>query len=187
MFPIYEKNVSNGIGLDLNGFVNRFDTICREHLEAKRANAFAFIFYDFHDQELRRVLSDQGVFTYLDRLSGNDLSVFYIQANKRAIIDSFNETFSSALGLNMPPTLPCIVFFRLEDLKVTDIKVTQLERPNLLMAFQELYNIIESHVENASGDGKKTNSGRWIKSTAGFVTLEAIRAALRELIHNLMQ
>ena len=37
----------------------------------KRAKAFAFIFYDFTDSDLQKILKDQGVFARLDRLAGN--------------------------------------------------------------------------------------------------------------------
>src|SRR6266699_5117226 len=80
MIPIYEQDSGKGIGYGLDSFLKRFEHICQEHVEAGRAKAFAFIFYDFNDQGLRTVLKDQGVFAQLDRLSGKNLSIFAYRA-----------------------------------------------------------------------------------------------------------
>jgi hypothetical protein len=74
MIPIYEQGRGKGIGHSSKSFSQRFEELCREHLQEGRARAFAFIFYDFEDQQFRTVLKDEGVFAKLDRLSGSNLS-----------------------------------------------------------------------------------------------------------------
>jgi hypothetical protein len=63
--PIYEQGRGSGIGLDFKSFHDRFEAICREHLKAQRAKAFAFIFYNFKDRNLRLILKDKGGFAKL--------------------------------------------------------------------------------------------------------------------------
>jgi hypothetical protein len=97
MFPIYEQGRGSGIGLDFNSFHDRFEAICREHLQAERAKAFAFIFYNFRDRNLRLILKNNGVFAKLDRLSGVQLSMFYLDTGGKKAIVRFNAEFLSKL------------------------------------------------------------------------------------------
>src|SRR6266704_5407193 len=85
---------------------DRFDAICQEHVTSKRAKAFAFIFYDFVDQDLRRILKNQGAFAQLDRLAGDDLSVFYLHMGRRDTVSKFNTAFLSKLGVIDKATPP---------------------------------------------------------------------------------
>jgi hypothetical protein len=62
MIPIYEQGKGNGIGLSTSSFSERFEKLCAEHLQTKRAKAFAFIFYDFEDVDLRRVCKARPAF-----------------------------------------------------------------------------------------------------------------------------
>jgi hypothetical protein len=56
MIPIFEQGPGKGMGHSLRSFHERFDKIYREHIHVGRAKAFAFIFYDFTDEHLRRLL-----------------------------------------------------------------------------------------------------------------------------------
>jgi hypothetical protein len=93
MIPIYEQGTGNGIGHSLDTFIQRFDSICTEHERSGRAKSFAFIFYDFNDSDLRRVLKNEGVFAQLDRLAGALLSIFYLHSGTRRSIGLFNAHF----------------------------------------------------------------------------------------------
>jgi hypothetical protein len=76
MIPIYEEGHGKGVGHNFFSFCDRFNSICQEHLANQRAHTFAFIFYDFTNNDLRRILKDRGVFTKLDRLAAARLSIF---------------------------------------------------------------------------------------------------------------
>jgi hypothetical protein len=117
MIPIFEQGKGRGIGLSLPSFKARFDQLCQEHLESQRALAFAFIFYDFGDSEIRKVLKDRGVFTQLDRLAGNDLSIFFLHSETRRAIETFNSAFLFKLGIQDNIELPCVVFLNLRTLR----------------------------------------------------------------------
>jgi hypothetical protein len=147
MIPIYEQGTGHGIGHCLNSFLARFELLCQEHLREGRARAFAFVFYDFCDEEFRRILRDQGVFTQLDRLSGTNLSLFYLHAGGgRTTVDRFNGKFLERLGVDSDVQLPCVVFFHVKEDKIEDISIAQLESTNLIHGFHELYSVIERYI-----------------------------------------
>lgn len=181
MIPIYEQGGGQGIGHGLQSFLERFEAICQEHKKSKRAKAFAFIFYDFVDQDLRRILKNQGVFAQLDRLSGNNLSIFYLHTGTAHSIHEFNSKFLTALQLEDKAKPPCVVFFKLGAEGFEDIAVAQLNDADLVHGFRELYEVVERYINT---DKEKAGSGvkslRWIKSALRFISTEAFRAALRK-------
>ncbi len=180
MIPIYEQGSGKGIGHNLDSFLRRFEAICAEHQRSGRAKSFAFIFYDFVDRGLRHVLKDQGVFAQLDRLSGSELSIFYLHTGTRHSVELFNSEFLSRLSVDPDVTPPCVVFFKLSTDGFKDIAVAQLDSANLLHGFHELYGVIERYLQS-SPETPKTESRalRWIKSGSKFLSFEALRAALR--------
>jgi hypothetical protein len=179
MIPIYEQGHGNGIGHGLESFLSRFDQICSEHLEQERAKAFAFIFYDFHDHDLKRILRNQGVFAQLDRLSGESLSVFYLHTGDERAVRRFNGAFLSRLDLTSSAEPPCVAFFRLGKEGLKDVAVTQLDSADALHGFHELYGVIKRYLENDPAPSNGAKYLRWIKSAAKFISLETLRAALR--------
>jgi hypothetical protein len=187
MIPIYEQGQGQGIGHGLDSFLRRFEQICQEHLEAGRARAFAFIFYDFQDKALRRILKDQGVFAQLDRLSGASLSVFYLHAGTRHSVEKFNTAFLSALGVEDEAQLPCVVFFRYNEQEIRDVAIAQLDNANLLHGFHELYGVIERYTKAAPDiSAEPSRYLKWLTAGSKLVSLEAFRAALRWALDLLM-
>jgi len=110
MFPIFEQNSGRGIGYGLDSFLNRFQAIIIEHFEANGTKSFAFIFYDFENHDIKTILKDQGVFAKLDRLSGNELSVFYLHSGSKHSIERFNSALMDAMGVKNKARPPCVIF-----------------------------------------------------------------------------
>jgi len=181
--PINEQGNGRGIGYNLNSFLNRFDAICREHVEQKRAKAFAFIFYDFQNQDVRRILKDQGAFARLDRLAGKSLSIFYLHTGSKKAVNKFNTEFLSKLELIDRPGPPCVVFFKLEKDGIGNVAVAQLDSADLLHGFDELYGAIGRYIEtDLNGVAIGLRSLKWFRSGCGFVALEVFRAALKKAL-----
>lgn len=181
MIPIYEQGSGNGIGHGLQSFLKRFDAICVDHLAKGRAKSFAFIFYDFTDQALRKILKDQGVFAQLDRLAGTELSVFYLHAGTKAAVESFNAHFFSALGIDGQATLPCVVFFRVHESQIEDMEIAQLESADLVHGFRELYGAIERYLKaQPAVPAEASRAIRWLKGGTKFLSVELFRAALKK-------
>ncbi len=181
MIPIYEQASGNGIGHGLKSFLRRFDEICADHLAKGRAKSFAFIFYDFTDQAIREILKNQGVFAQLDRLSGRELSVFYLHAGTNSAVDAFNAHFFSALGIEGQATLPCVVFFRVQKGAIEKIEIAQLESADLIHGFHELYGAIQQYLSAIpAAPSEPSRAIRWLKGGAKFLSVEAFRAALKK-------
>lgn len=179
MIPIYEQGRGQGIGYNLDSFINRFDEICSQHLAEGRAQSFAFILYDFTDNAVREILNNQGVFAKLDRLSAQELSVFYLHNGTRRSVDKFNDRFLAALGVSERAELPCVIFFKLKDNQIGDVRVVQIDNADLVNGFSEIYNAIEGYLEGTKKKPAQSRALRWLKSGAKFVTTEVFRAALR--------
>jgi len=148
MVPIYEQGDGRGIGHSFDSFQRRFLQICEEHLESGRAVSFAFIFYDLRDDVLKSILRDQGVFTKLDRLSGNHLSLFYLHNPKPRTLRSFNRQFKDRLGISSDE--PCVVFFRMGSEGITNIQVCAIESTDLMQGFHEIHEIVSEYLANAT-------------------------------------
>jgi hypothetical protein len=180
VITIYEQGRGNGIGHGYYSFERRFEEICR----SKSNQAFAFIFYDFSDHGLRTVLKDKGVFAQLDRLSGNTLSIFYLHS-AGDLLGRFNEAFTKAIGIS-ETEIPCVAFFRWTKDRFSDASVVPLENTDLIHAFHELYGVIETFKQKKSIASTSLKYIRWLPGAARFVSLEAMRTALRALLGHYM-
>ncbi len=114
MIPIFEQGDSQGIGHSFDSFIRRFSEICKNHIESKRAHAFAFIFYDFTDRNLKDVLKSKGGFARLDRLSGRKLYVFYLHSKNQRLNRHFNETFKYVFEIEDNVSLPFVLFLKFD-------------------------------------------------------------------------
>jgi hypothetical protein len=183
MFPINEQSSGKGIGLGLDSFLKRFDSICNDPLQNNQAKAFAFIFYNFEDQEFRRVLKSERVFYTLDRLAGKNLCVFYLHTGGMESVQRFNTAFLSTLGIEEVATPPCVAFFKVKNRNITDVIEVQLNSADLIHGFHELYGVIERFVEaDTSRIGDDLKSLKLHKSGEGIIALEVFRAVLKKVI-----
>lgn len=183
MYPIQEQGHKRGIGHSLDSFLKRFDEICKEHLKEGRAKAFAFIFYDFKDNALRRILKDQRVFAELDRLSGRDLTVFYLHAGEREAVNKFNTEFLTKLNIAQKATLPCVVFFRAKGDRIEDVAIAQLDHADLIHGFHELYSEIKKYTEAGLDQvGVGSKALKWIKRGGLFIGVVAFEEAMSKAI-----
>lgn len=181
MIPIFEQGSGRGIGHSLESFAARFDQICAEHLKNKRASAFAFIFYDRHDEALRQLLHEQGVFTQLDRLAGKSLSVFFLHTGSDKALQLFNEGFLTILGVEESAITPCVVFFTLRSSdRIDNVRVVSLDQADLVHGFHELYQVIQDYIAGNVGGGQRHL--RWVRTSGEFVGLEVLRAAIRKVL-----
>lgn len=186
MIPIFEQGNGRGIGYGLISFLERFETICDEHQQNKRAKSFAFILYDFNDKAFKKVLKDRGVYTKLDRLSGNNLSIFYLHSGQEDNVYQFNNELVSRIGLDTTINFPCVVFFKLKKGKFKDISIAQLDNANLVHGFMELYEIIEVYIAKEKElPNLSFKSLKWIISPSKFVSAEVVKNAIRTAFANI--
>jgi len=180
MYPVFEQASGRGVGHGLESFVERFDAICNERATKGRAKAFAFIFYDFRDDATKRILKDQGVFAQLDRLSRSVLSIFYLHGGSQESIQRFNDKFIGALNLKAVVKPPCVVFFKLGANGAEEVSAVQLENQSLIHGFKELHDVINSYIAGSAVEKVEgSRSLEWVRGATKFVSLEALRAALK--------
>jgi len=179
MVPIFEQGDGRGIGLTLEGFSERFDQICAEHLKAKRAASFALIFYDFRDRSFRQVIDDLGVFAELDRLTGKKMSLFYLHTSSRKGTEAFNDRFLARLGVE-GTTLPCVAFFKFRKNEMQDLEVVCLDQANLIHGFNELYGVVEERVDQTPRLKMGKSALKWATNGGKAVAFEIFRLAIRE-------
>jgi hypothetical protein len=184
MNRIFEQSEGRGKGYELPDFLDRFGGICAEHLRTGRAKAFAFVLYDFQDASVRNVLKDEEGFLELDRLSGTDLSVFYLHETDRDYVPKFNAKFLQLLGVAGEARTPCVVFFRMENGRIADTSVANLDSRNLLISFHELYDVLERFRDKAGKSHTKVL--RIIAATAKSVGLDTVSGLLAEGLESLM-
>ncbi len=188
MIPIFEQGDGKGIGLTLDAFIERLEELCELHLSEGRAKAFAFVFYNVKDRSLRQILRDRGVFAQMDRLCGRGLSLFYLHSGGERTIKRFNHEFLSRLGLESGISLPCVVFFRMDQGSCTDISVAQLDSADLVHGFHELYGIVEKYpIDGPNALVRGCQALKWLRSGAKFVSVEAVRAALQQLLRGIVR
>jgi hypothetical protein len=149
MIPVYEQGHQQGIGHGYESFLRSFIEICQNHLKNGRAKSFAFILYDFQDKQIKDILKSQGGFARLDRLSGSELSVFYIHSDNKKLVKAFNHIFVGAFEIKNTAQLPCVLFFKMDDGDVEDLEIVELEQTDKMFAFEELYSTVESYLKNS--------------------------------------
>lgn len=181
MIPIFEQGSGNGIGHSADSFLRRFHEIALHNITSGRAEALAFVFYDFQDQDFKKILKDRVVFTILDRLSGNDLSIFYLHSGSNKLLKDFNQIIMTNLGVNEQAITPCIVFFKTSPDGFTDISVVRLDSTNLIHGFHELYNVIDIYI-SGSKIKHEYKYISWVKGSLQFVALESIKTLINELM-----
>jgi|TARA_B110000211_G_scaffold228597_1_gene285066 hypothetical protein len=155
MFPIHEKKGDNVIGCSFQEFSSRFIEICNEHIENDKAKAFAFIFWDFKNDKLQHILNSynglrSNEFTKLDRLSGQELTIFYLDSNNKRLFHQFNRffirKFQDANHRNLSLTLPFIVLFKVKKERIIDAEFVMLNQKEINSAFDDLYIHIDEYL-----------------------------------------
>jgi hypothetical protein len=184
MMPVFEQGKGQGIGHTYNHFLNHFLKICNDHIENDRAKSFAFILYDFHDEHIRTILKKQGVFAELDRLSGKELSVFYLNSEEQDLFESFNKIFLGSFEVEDKFKKPFVLFFKIYDNEVDDVEIFELEQSDLTFAFKELYDIIKQYIAR-SVESRKQFKSKSSKVGALFSSVKKI--ALGKFIEILIE
>ncbi|WP_347358470.1 hypothetical protein [Bdellovibrio sp.] len=150
MYTIFEQKTNTGEGHNIESFTKRFETICHQHKSQGRASAFAFIFHDFEDNAFKKVLKDNKVYTKLDRLSGNNLSVFYLHSKSgENTFKTFNSEFTKKLGLTDEISLPCIVFFKIDGDSIKSVNAVSFEGSDIMTSFNDLYIAIDQFIKTS--------------------------------------
>lgn len=157
------KEDSRGYGIA--EFDKEFNSICRSHRENGRALAFAFILYDFNNPEVRKVLEDQSYWEALDHISGRYLTVFSFhlkaemagkttsngprrQPMSDRSLTKANAFVEEKFGITLPQSRPLVLFFQVDNNKITDRYVFGLKADSVETAFHEIKDALATAVES---------------------------------------
>lgn len=185
MFPIFEQGKGNGLGISYEMFLQHFISICENHQSDGRAKAFAFIFYNFEDSQIRKILKGQGGFAELDRLSGETITVFYLNSKHKEIVDAFNKNFLYAFDIHDNYQLPYVVFFKIDNHDVKDIEIVLLAQSDVMYAFHELFQVLKNYKENIEKKNVSKISGKNLKNIKVIRSLQKI--LVDKLLHFLVE
>ncbi len=133
------SRTSGGIAVGYYDFLNQFQEICDDHLRRGCAIGFAFIFLEGYRTLAHYVVrEDSDGFKTLNEISGNDISIFYLEG--RGVTqhnENFNKTFMTALGVVDQAVIPSIVFFRYDDRHISDVSIAniseQVDNPKFVL------------------------------------------------------
>lgn len=189
MNPIFTVSNTNNInGYWYDEFTSQFEKICEEHIDTDRAKKFAFIVYDFHS-ETHQVLQDIGAFVELDRLSGKNITIFYLdgQRNKEVntqnkLYENMNEIFLSLTDQNIQ-RIPFIVFFDFIDGDIENF-VCYSVRDNDKFILNDLVKAISAELSTINNKSEEKTSvfGSLIKETPKILYTEFIKLILKGII-----
>jgi len=146
MNPIFEQGKGNGIGHSLDSFLKRFIEICEKSKSFNKKKTFAFILYNFEDYKLKKILKNDGIFTKLDRLTGDSLDIFYLNSKDSSILEGFNKIILHAFEFSEELNLPCFIFFDVNNGEVEDVFCEEIDINNILLGFNEIVNILHNHI-----------------------------------------
>ncbi len=94
MIPIVANKEQS---FDAESFEKYIIETTKMHKEQGRALAFAFIIYDFDNHTINQILKKEDYWSSLDKISGKNLSVFYINSQNEYYKKRQNEIFQEEL------------------------------------------------------------------------------------------
>lgn len=176
MHQIIYPNLEDGNSESLEQYILE---ICRQHKIENRAMAFAFIVSDLDDPQIIKLLRDNDYLQALHKISGNFLTVFYLNndyVDETIHIAEKSNVMRVELGVekidapgnyspkylaqnllnreNLPS--PSILFFQVVDNIITDYTFAQIRENRIEDAFIEMKLIIKTAIESFSSV-KKAN------------------------------
>lgn len=186
MNPIFTTSNDKGLnGYWYDEFVKQFDKICEEQLADKRAKKFAFIIFDFHSPT-HSALKNQGVFTDLDRLSGKDITIFYLdgqlneQRNRQNNLFQNLNSIVTGLANQSIESIPFILFFDFIDGDVENFKCYPI-RDSENFILKDLTTAVSKELSSLPKETQKKETStviNLIKETPKIVYTEFIKLVL---------
>ena len=168
MYQIIYPNLEGGNSKSLENYILE---ICNQHKEENRALAFAFIISDLDDPQITKILRDNDYLQALHKISGNFLTIFYLNDNyvnktiqKAEVsnimyiefgvqrIDAPNNYSPKYLAKNLLNKenlhSPSILFFQVKDNNIIDYTFAQIRKEKIEEAFNEIKGIIKTAIDS---------------------------------------
>lgn len=161
---------SKNKGYDFESFQEEMIQKCNNLRNQNRAMAFAFILYDFENPQVKEILDKHNYWLTLDEISGEYLTIFSLNYDEKKIIFERQQQRNDHIGfmvnvpINTSPSVgtnilieryfgnsievkyPAILFFQVDNEKVVDSLLVNLNERYIEPAFEELETLIRSAV-----------------------------------------
>lgn len=167
---------------DEEKFISYIKKIAKKNIKEEEALAFAFIVYDFQDNSIAELLDNKNYWTVLDTISGDFLTIFYIDTrnsyytnrqidlknsitNNREILENsplFKSKcyLKSEFHIKQNIETPFILFFQTDGDSILSHFIVLLKQEKLEDAFLEL----KAHIKNAVDSLKKVDRDKYSKN-----------------------
>jgi len=164
MFSIQIPKDGDWHGAGGEEFLQEILKVSAHHREAGRALVFSIILYSYSDAEFRRAITDENYWSALNEASGHFMTVFVINTplhnprspfeghrygNSRAAngaLSMLQESFRTDGAL----TVPCILFFQIEQDRVADGLCIPLTAQTVEGAYREVRELVDSATTSLS-------------------------------------
>lgn len=178
---------------DFESFKEQMLNICAKHKADGRAQAFAFILFDFTNPHISKIINDRDYWLAFDEISGEYLTVFTLHYKDKNMADKdfdirkrvfyrltnvttdknpskcLEEIVKQYFGENYELKFPAVLFFQVNDNRVSDSLLIELKEEAIEPAFMELRDYIKSAVKAIKSMDPVDSKN----STAVFDTLES--------------
>jgi hypothetical protein len=160
VIAIFEQAPEGPVGYGFEDFQNRFLDICADHRASSRALAFAFLLFDIDTPEFMKMLRDPEYWDALHQISGRYLTVFALMADQPqypydreyrsmvhvgAVSDPGKKVqliLKSYFGLDVRALLPAVMFFQVDEDRVSGYSFVQLGSNTVESAFNEIRHLL---------------------------------------------
>lgn len=188
MNPIFTiSNTNNLDGYWYDEFTSRFEKICEEHITNKRAKKIAFIVYNFHSPT-HEILQDIGAFVELDRLSGKEVTIFYLDGQRNEKPNTQNKLYRNLNKIFISLTdqeikkIPFIVFFDFIDGDIENLVCYPIREEEKFI-LNDLTNAISMEIIKVNNKTKKKTSlvNSLVSETPKIIYSEFIKLILEDI------
>lgn len=156
---------------DFESFKEQMLNICMKHRADGRAQAFAFILFDFTNPHISKIINDRDYWLAFEEISGEYLTVFTLHYKDKNRADEdfdirkrvfyrltnvttdknpskcMEEIVKQYFGENYELKFPAVLFFQVKDNRVSDSLLIELKEEAIEPAFMELRDYIKSAVK----------------------------------------
>lgn len=187
MYSITKNCIAEAdLGYTIEEFGHRFLQICQEHKSQGTAKAFAVILYEYQNKEFRNELNNHNYFTRLDRLTGKDLSVFYLKDGDKKDFKDFNSLVNRALDLKELKGNIRIVFFKFNQRRTKNAYALDIQLSDEIRNTKYISTLIEDYISELNMDDTffmyhLLNSENWI-SAFHTVAIEKVMEKIYSLL-----
>lgn len=170
MVPLRFRKDGQFYHLGNDEFKNSILELCNLHRQENRALCFCFLFHDYSNPQIFKILSDDDYWNALHEISGDFLSIFYIATDEKVFGQDLHENdgiekrglhelkteqdFGNVIKpilkqyfeIEEPIHLPSLIFFQVDGKGVTDYFAVELNEQRIEESFLELRDYIANSV-----------------------------------------